>query len=171
MTPRIPRVIFTGDLESLDYAPVRRWCWRSPCRKAGRGTGRRDYTIRKLDRAAGRPSIGCHALWKHAGAELARRARAGDMIRTRPRGRTVINPGADWYVFCRDEICPPAILPVLERTETNAKAAQFSRSTGQQIVNRFRRLSHRRAWVHRNGQPPGTQVLLDRLETFDLSKE
>src|SRR5690606_39180712 len=167
VTPRMRRVVFTGELDAMTYAPGQALVLAMPLTEGG--TGRRDYTIRELDRSAGRLSMDFVLHGDTPAPAWAKRAKPGDRMLARgPRGRTVFNPAADWHLFCGDETCLPAILHMLETIDATANVHAFLAAAGPQgrqpVPPSFA------SWVvsvHRHGQRPGPgSLLLDRLATF-----
>jgi NADPH-dependent ferric siderophore reductase len=112
--PRLRRVVFTADaLNQLDYRPGQALVLRLPLPEGG--TGRRDYTIRWLDRQAKRLAIDFVLHGSTPAPNWARAAQAGDtLLALGPRGRSVIAPEADWHLFCVDETGMPALRHMLE---------------------------------------------------------
>src|SRR5690606_25834217 len=164
VTPRMRRVVFTGELDAMTYAPGQALVLAMPLTEGG--TGRRDYTIRELDRSAGRLSMDFVLHGDTPAPAWAKRAKAGDRMLARgPRGRTVFNPAADWHLFCGDETCLPAILHMLETLPENARVHAFLEVGGpddhQKVPEVF---AASVTWVHRDGTKPGPNtLLLDRL--------
>lgn len=169
VAPRMRRVVFTGELDAMTYAPGQALVLAMPLPEGG--TGRRDYTIRALDRSARRLSMDFVLHGDTPAPAWASHAKAGDRIQARgPRGRTVFNPAADWHLFCGDETCVPAILHILEAIDTSAKVHAFLEVDGPQdhqpVPPAF---APSVVWVYRNGQRPGpSTLLLDRLAAFVL---
>lgn len=169
VTPRMRRVVFTGDLDAMAYSPGQALVLAMPLPEGG--TGRRDYTIRALDRAAARLSMDFVLHGDTPAPAWARAAKAGDTMLARgPRGRTVVDPAADWHLFCGDETCVPAILHMLETLEPDAAVHAFLEVDGpedhQPVPPAF---ASSVVWVHRNGGRPGPgTILLDRLAAFAL---
>src|SRR5690606_814330 len=91
VTPRMRRVVFTiGNLDAFDYRPGQALAMQVPLPSGE--TGRRDYTIRSLDRATGLLAIDFLLHGDTPAPVWARNAKAGDEIATRgPRGHTVFN--------------------------------------------------------------------------------
>lgn len=86
---------------------------------------RRHYTIRDASPDAVTIDFVIHG---HGGPgeRWALQARPGDRLEARgPRGRTVVNPNADWHVFVGDETCLPAIFAMLETLPRRARAFAF----------------------------------------------
>lgn len=169
VTPRMRRVVFAGELGAMAYKPGQALVLAMPLPEGG--TGRRDYTIRELDRSLGRLSIDFVLHGETPAPSWARRAKAGDALLARgPRGRTVFNPEADWHLFCGDETCLPAILHILETVDAGTNADAFIEVDGpedhQPVPPAF---ASSVTWVHRGGQQPGpSSLLLDRLTAFTL---
>lgn len=167
VAPAMRRVVFTGDLDAMRYAPGQALVLAVPLPEGG--TGRRDYTIRALDRTARRLSVDFVLHGDTPAPGWAKRAKAGDTLSARgPRGRTVFNPAADWHLFCGDETCLPAILHILESIDARMKVHAFIEVAGPQdqqpVPPAF---ASSVVWVHRNGQRPGPNTLiLDRLTAF-----
>ena len=125
ITPRMQRVAFIFDgIKAFEYQPGQALAFLVPI---GDGeTGRRDYTIRSLDRSAGVMNVDFVLHGDAPGASWARTAKPGDTITVRgPRGRTVFNPDADWHLLCGDETCIPAILHILENMPKDTPAYAF----------------------------------------------
>ena len=169
VTPRMRRVVFTGDLEAMAYMPGQAIVMAIPLPEGG--TGRRDYTIRSLDKASRRMAVDFVLHGSSPAPTFARNARPGDTIMARgPRGRTVFNPAADWYLFCGDETCLPAILHILETIDQRAAIHAFIEIDGladrQPVPEAFAAAV---TWIERGGAPAGpNSLILDRLAAFDL---
>lgn len=170
VTPRMRRVVFTGeDIVGMDYRPGQALVLAMPLPDGG--TGRRDYTIRSLDKAERHLAIDFVLHGNTPAPSWARRALPGDSLKVRgPRGRTVIDPAADWHLFCGDETCLPAILHMLENLEPDANVRAFVEVGGpedrQPVPETF---ASSVTWVHREGRAPGpSTLLLDRLTAIDL---
>ena len=169
VTPRMRRVVFEGDLAAMAYAPGQALVLAMPLPEGG--TGRRDYTIRALDRAAGRLSMDFVLHGDTPAPSWARRAKAGDRLQARgPRGRTAVDTAADWHLFCGDETCLPAILHMLETMPADARIHAFlevgDEDDHQRVPAAF---AGSVTWLHREGLRPGPGTLvLDRLAQFTL---
>lgn len=114
VTPNMRRVVLMfRDGEGIAYEPGQALVFAVPL---GNGeTGRRDYTIRRHDRERGEISVDFFLHGDAPGASWARSATPGDTIEARgPRGKTIMNPDADWHLFIGDETCLPAIQHMLE---------------------------------------------------------
>lgn len=86
--------------------------------------GRRHYTVRRYDPTSGLADIDLVIHSKVSpGARWALEAASGDIVKAfGPRGRNVIQPGADWRLFVGDETCIPAILGMIETLPADAEA-------------------------------------------------
>lgn len=170
IAPRLRRVVFTAaHLGELRYLPGQALVLRMPLPEGG--TGRRDYTIRWLDRATQRLAIDFVQHGSAPAADWARSAIAGSTILAAgPRGRTVFAADADWHLFCADETGLPAVAHLLEAMPAGAPAFAWIEIGGA----RDRLIFSTQAvlaleWVHRDGLRPGpSALLLDRLARFDL---
>lgn len=170
VTPHMRRVVLTADnLDQFEYQPGQALVLQVPLSDSE--TGRRDYTIRAIDRAKKTLSIDFVLHGDTPAPTWARGARPGAAILGRgPRGRTVFNPQADWHLFCGDETCIPAILHILETLPAGAKAIALAEIGGpehEQPVKSDADLSFE--WLHRGSVPAGPgSFLLDRLKTLTL---
>lgn len=170
IAPHLRRVVFTAaHLDELRYLPGQALVLRMPLPEGG--TGRRDYTIRWLDRATQRLAIDFVQHGSAPAADWARSAMPGDTILAAgPRGRTVFAADADWHLFCADETGLPAVAHLLEAMPAGAPAFAWIEIGGA----RDRLIFSTQAvlvleWVHRDGLRPGpSALLLDRLARFDL---
>lgn len=88
------------------------------------GLGRRHYTIRAYRPRSRELDIDVVIHSRDTpGARWALNAASGDrVIAFGPRGRNVVQPGADWRLFVGDETALPAILAMLEELPPGAKA-------------------------------------------------
>jgi len=132
--------------------------------------GRRHYTVRSVDKAAGRLDID-FVLHGHGGPaeRWALSAKPGDTLEARgPRGRTMINPDADWHLFVGDETCLPGIFAMIESLPKSAKAYAFLEVDGkadQQPLDAV--CDVELEWLVRGGPAePGSARLIDRLALF-----
>ena len=85
---------------------------------------RRHYTIRESDLAGRELAID---FVRHGqggpGERWAEQAKPGDRITAHgPRGRTALDPDADWHLFAGDETALPAIFALLEHLPRRARA-------------------------------------------------
>ncbi|HEY5794626.1 MAG TPA: siderophore-interacting protein [Bosea sp. (in: a-proteobacteria)] len=170
VAPRLRRVIFTAaHLDELHYQPGQALVLRMPLPDGG--TGRRDYTIRWLDRATQRLAIDFVQHGAAPAAEWSRAAMAGDTILAAgPRGRTIIDAEANWHLFAADETGMPAVLHMLEAMPAGAPVFAWIEVDG----SRNRMLAATQAdatlaWIHRDGARPGpSMLLLDAIAAFAL---
>jgi NADPH-dependent ferric siderophore reductase len=90
----------------------------------GAGLGRRHYSVRKFDRDARRLDIDVVVHGDSSpGTRWALAAKPGDgVLAFGPRGRNMIQPGADWRLFVGDETGLPPIFAMLEALPAGAKA-------------------------------------------------
>ena len=170
VAPRMRRVILTApDLEGFEYRPGQALCLQMPLPDGG--TGRRDYTIRSLDKSLRHLAVDFVLHGDTPSPTWARSARPGDRIAGRgPRGRTVIDPNADWHLFLGDETGLPAILHMLETLPAGAKALTLLEVGGtedEQPCDTPADLSI--IWLHRGAARPGPNTaILDRLAGIEL---
>ncbi len=170
LSARLRRLVFTAEhLDELAYRPGQALVLRMPLPEGG--TGRRDYTIRWLDRAAERLAIDFVMHGAAPAADWARHARPGDgIVAQGPRGRTVLAENADWHLFCGDETGLPAIRHMLETMPAGARAFVLAEIGGAEDALPFEtRAALTLEWVLREGERPGpSRLLLDRLAAFAL---
>lgn len=166
--PRVRRLIFTAEhLDELHYQPGQALVLSMPLPEGG--TGRRDYTIRWLDRAAGRLAIDFVLHGDTPAASWARGARPGDELTAMgPRGRIVVREAADWHLFCLDDTGLPAFTHMLEAMPADAVGHAFI-----EVANQAEELALATAasvdvtWLHRGAIPAGPNALiLERLRSF-----
>lgn len=129
---------------------------------------RRHYTIR--DAAPGEVTID-FVIHGHRGPgeRFALEARPGDRVEARgPRGRTVLNPDADWHVFVGDETCLPGIFAMLETLPRRARAFAFievEHKDDRQYLDADCDLDLE--WLVRNGPAlPASLPLIERMSLF-----
>lgn len=137
------------------------------------GLGRRHYTIRRFDPAARRVDID---LVLHSettpGARFALTASAGDQVLAfGPRGRNVIQPGADWRLFVGDETTIPPILAMIETLPARAKAhaiIEVADDADRQPVSSAADVTI--DWISRKGAQaaPMSAALIERLAAWPL---
>ena len=121
ITPRTRRVRFIGDtLDAFAWRPGQDLVLTLPTQG---GEARRHYTVRSFDRAEQRLDIDFVLHGDSPAVRWARAAKLGDTIEARgPRGRTVVDPQADWHLFVGDETGLPAIFAMLESLRPGAHA-------------------------------------------------
>jgi NADPH-dependent ferric siderophore reductase len=164
LTPRMRRVVVTGPaLPAFAYEPGQSLILRIP----GAEDGRREYTIRDLNRERGEISLDFVLHGTTPGPEWARRAAPGERLFCRgPRGRTVFRPQADWHLFAGDETCIPAILHILEQAPRGTRAIaliEVEDEADELPVETAAALELH--WLHRDG---ADQRPLDKLESLQL---
>lgn len=123
LTPHMRRLTFTApDLAAMEHRPGNDLVFLTPL--ADGTMGRRHYTIRGLDRAAAELTVD-FVMHGHGGPgeAWAREAQAGATIEAvGPRGRTQLNPDADWHLFVADETGLPGVFAMLESLPASARA-------------------------------------------------
>ncbi|MFL5134942.1 MAG: siderophore-interacting protein [Microvirga sp.] len=162
--PNMRRVVLTADdIGEFAYKPGQAIVLMIPL--ADGETGRRDYTIRGMDRTAGTISIDFVLHGETPAPTWARQAKPGDMIEARePRGGTVLRPDADWHLLTGDETCIPAIAHILVTMPVGAKAFVFI-----EVEDRNGEIDLKTEtdavirWVHRNGAPAGPSELMNGM--------
>ncbi|EKF43193.1 iron-chelator utilization protein [Nitratireductor indicus C115] len=170
IAPRMRRVVLTADnLDTFEYRPGQALVMQVPLPDGE--TGRRDYTIRSLDKAAKRLAVDFVLHGNTPAPTWARSAKAGDEIVARgPRGRTVFAPSADWHLLCGDETCIPAILHILEDMPAGARAFAFIEVSGSEDEQELStRADAKIEWIHRPGGDAGpSSIMLDRIAGFEF---
>lgn len=160
--PNMRRVVLTAnDIGEFTYKPGQAIVLMIPV--ADGEPGRRDYTIRDMDHAAGTISIDFVLHGDTPAPIWARQAKPGDTIEVRgPRGGTVLRPDADWHLLTGDETCIPAIAHILETMPEHTKAFVFietSDESGEAVLETKADASIR--WVHRHSERPGPNILMN----------
>jgi len=133
--------------------------------------GRRDYTIRTMDRQAGTISVDILKHGETPGPRWALSARPGDRIDIRgPRGRTVFQKDADWHLFTGDETCIPAIAHIAETMPSDAKAFIFLEVEGSDYEVPLESAADLEVrWLHRRGEPAGpSNLMASAIADFSL---
>ena len=170
IAPHMRRVVLTApELKRLEYRPGQALCLQMPLPEGG--TGRRDYTIRALDRNRGELSIDFVLHGETPSPTWARTVRPGASIRARgPRGRTVIDPAAEWHLLLGDETGLPAILHMLEALPAGSKAIALLEVGGREDeLPCETQAALSLEWLHRGPASPGASpVVLDRLTQLDF---
>ena len=168
--PNMRRVVLTADdMDEFSYKPGQAVVLMIPMPNGE--TGRRDYTIRGMDRAAGTISFDFVLHGGTPAPTWARGAKPGDTIEARgPRGGTVLRPDADWHLLTGDETCIPAIAHILESTAARTRAFVFievADRSGEIPLETQADAAIR--WVHRNGAPAGPSEFMSRvIQDFSL---
>lgn len=171
ITPHMRRVVFMGDtLGELDHQPAQDVVLIFP--QPGGEPARRHYTIRWHDKAAKRLAID---FVLHDETSPAMRwmlsAKPGDKIEAQgPRGRTVINPDADWHLFMGDETCLPGILAMLEKLPAGARAFAFIEVANEAEAEKpDTKADLKLEWIFRHGPAkPSSAALIERIKAFQL---
>ncbi len=162
VAPNMRRVVLTADdIEEFAYKPGQAIVLMIP--QPGGEPGRRDYTIRSMDRSAGTISVDFVLHGATPAPTWARHAKPGDTIEAKgPRGGTVLRPDADWHLLTGDETCIPAIAHILETMPARTKAFVFIETSDQ--GGEIALETHADAairWVHRDGAPAGPSELMN----------
>lgn len=160
--PNMRRVVLKpDDIAAFDYKPGQALVLMIPLTDGT--TGRRDYTIRSLDRTTGTISIDFVLHGDTPAPSWARCARPGDRIEGRgPRGNTVLRSDADWHLLTGDETCIPAIAHILETMPAGAKVFAFievDNAAGEIPIETRADATIR--WVHRSSAPAGPSELMN----------
>jgi len=168
VTPSMRRVsfVFSG-VETFAYQSGQALVFAIPT--ADGGLGRRDYTIRSLDRNTGRLDVDFVLHGDAPGASWARNAKPGDMLEARgPRGATVFDAEAGWHLLVGDETCIPALFHILEDMPEGTPAAVFIEVGGpedEQPVETVANLAL--TWVHRTADRAENDTgLIEALDGF-----
>lgn len=162
--PNMRRVVLTADdIRDLTYKPGQALVLMIP--GSGGEPGRRDYTIRSMDRAAGTISVDFVLHGQTPAPTWACQAKPGDTLEARgPRGGTVLRPDADWHLLTGDETCIPAIAHILETMPAGAKAFVFIEvDDGSSEIDLNTDADAVVRWVHRNGAPAGPSDLMNGM--------
>ena len=171
VTKRMRRVIFSGSaLDELDYKPAQDLVLIVP--QPSGEPARRHYTIRWHDKAARQLAID-FVLHDQVSPTMrwVLAAKPGDKIEAQgPRGRTVINPAADWHLFTGDETCLPGIFAMLEGLPAGAHAIAFIEVEDKAEAQKLNaRADVQLDWIFRNGPAkPGSAPLIQRLKDFQF---
>lgn len=137
------------------------------------GLGRRHYTIRSYDPATRRVEID-FVLHSETtpGARFALGAQAGDQVLAfGPRGRNVVQEGADWRLFVGDETAIPPILAMIETLPAGARAhaiIEIADDAERQAVESAADATV--DWISRGGAhaEPMSAALIARLAAYEL---
>lgn len=122
LTQRMLRVVLTAaDIHEFTYKPGQ--ALRFNVLLPDGAFGRRDYTIRYLDRDTGMAAVDVFLHGDTPGPTWAMTARPGDRITAAgPRSRMYIQPDRDWHILSGDETCIPAICHILESAPPGTRA-------------------------------------------------
>ncbi|MBI1622547.1 siderophore-interacting protein [Aquamicrobium zhengzhouense] len=168
--PNMHRVTFTcDDIAEFDYLPGQAIVFFMTLPNGE--TGRRHYTIRSMDRAAGTFDVDFLKHGASPATDWAKSAKAGDTIVARgPRGKTTYDSSADWHLMTGDETCIPAFAHILETMPEGKRAYVFLETDGPagEIAIETKADADIR-WLHRNGAPAGpNNLMFDAVEAFEL---
>lgn len=113
VAPGIRRIVLAGPtIGNLDFWPGQDVM--VPLIEAGKTLTRR-YTVRRLDRPAGRLTLDIVLHGNGPGMRWANEARPGDTIEIAgPRGKIALREGAAWYGFIGDETGTPMAMVMME---------------------------------------------------------
>jgi NADPH-dependent ferric siderophore reductase len=155
--PNMRRVVFTADdIAEFDYRKGQAIVFAMPL---GNGeTGRRHYTIRGADRAAGTIWVDFFRHGSSPSVDWTMAARAGDTIEARgPRGGAWFRPDAAWHLITADETGIPAVAHMLETMPASARGTVLIA-----VADRAHRLQL--------AGPAGVDVVwLDRIANVDAT--
>jgi NADPH-dependent ferric siderophore reductase len=167
--PNMRRVVFTADdIADFDYKPGQAIVFAMPL---GNGElGRRHYTVRSFDRAAGHLAVDFLLHGEGPSPAWALAAKPGDTIEAKgPRGHTVFNADADWHVITGDETCIPAFAHMLETLPANARVFVFIETHGKDgEIDLPTKADARITWLHRGGLAGPGDTMLNALNDFVL---
>jgi len=171
VTPRMRRVSLTADLHAFDPKAGQDMVLMLP--DGAGGLGRRHYTIRSFDRAASRIDVDVVLHGDSTpGTRWALQSRAGDeVLAFGPRGRNVIQPGADWRLFVGDETCIPPIFAMIETLPAGSKAhaiIEVAADDDRQDISTQADVTI--DWISRGGAhaEPLSAALIERLAAYPL---
>ena len=170
VAPHMRRVSFVFDgIENFTYRPGQALLLAVPL--VDGEWGRRDYTIRSLNRNTGRLDIDFVLHGDAPGACWARSAQPGDVLLARgPRGGTVFDAEADWHLLVGDEACIPALFHILEEMPEGTPAKVFIEvgdAADEQTVET--RAAIDLVYVHRTAERAEDDTgLSEHLEAFAL---
>jgi NADPH-dependent ferric siderophore reductase len=168
VAPGIRRLVLTGPtIGKLDFWPGQDVM--VPMLSDGRVLTRR-YTIRRLDRAAGRLTLDIVLHGDGPGMRWASDARPGDAIEVAgPRGKIALREGAAWYGFVGDETAVPMATAMMEAAAAPVRA--ILEIEQQSDGDNWTRESPKAGgvdWLPRDGANPGDPArLLDAVRTAD----
>ncbi len=171
LTPRMRRVVLTsGHLDGFDPKPGQDVVLMLP--DADGALGRRHYTVRSYDPAARRVDID---VVMHGDSTPATRwalgSLPGDEVLTfGPRGRNVLNDGADWRLFVGDETAIPGFFGMIETLPAGAKAKaiiEIQSDADRQTVESAGEVEIE--WLSRSGAhaEPLSARLIEAVATFE----
>ena len=171
LTPRMRRVTLTSDsLEGFEPRGGQDVVLMLPDREGA--LGRRHYTVRRFD--AGRKLVDIDVVM-HGDSTPATRwalgSLAGDeVLAFGPRGRNVLNEGADWRLFVGDETAIPGFFGMIEELPAGAKAhaiIEIQSDADRQTIEAPADL--KLEWLSRNGAhaEPSSAQLIQTITRFE----
>ena len=171
LTPRMRRVVLTsGHLDGFDPKPGQDVVLMLP--DAEGALGRRHYTVRSYDPRTRRVDID---VVMHGDSTPATRwalgSLPGDEVLTfGPRGRNVLNDGADWRLFVGDETAIPGFFGMIETLPAGARARaiiEIHSDADRQTVESAAEVEIE--WLSRNGAPaePASPRLIEAVASFE----
>jgi NADPH-dependent ferric siderophore reductase len=171
LTPRMRRVALTADeLEGFDPQPGQDVVLMLPDREGA--LGRRHYTIRRYDPAARKIDID---VVMHGDSTPATRWALGslpgdEVTAFGPRGRNVLNEGADWRLFVGDETAIPGFFGMIESLPAGARARamiEIQSDADRQAAETPADLELE--WLSRGGQgaEPSSARLIEAIAGFE----
>lgn len=171
ITPRMRRVVLTADdLEGFEPKPGQDVVLMLP--DAEGALGRRHYTIRRHDPAARRIDID---VVMHGDSTPATRWALGslpgdEVLAFGPRGRNMINEGADWRLFLGDETAIPGFFGMIEILPAGSKATamiEIQSDADRQEISTAANLDL--TWLSRGGAhaQPSSARLIEAIKSFE----
>ena len=171
LTPRMRRVTLTADqLEGFDPKPGQDVVLMLP--DVDGGLGRRHYTVRSYDPASQRIAIDVvmHGDYTPATRWALGSLPGDEVLAFGPRGRNVLNEGADWRLFVGDETAIPGFFGMIEALPAGSKARaviEIQSDADRQPVESAGEVEIE--WLSRNGEgaQPSSHRLIDILARFE----
>jgi NADPH-dependent ferric siderophore reductase len=170
LTPRMRRVSLTADdFSGFEPKPGQDVVLFLP--DAEGALGRRHYTVRSFDPASNLVDID---VVMHGDSTPATRWALGslpgdEVLAFGPRGRNVLNEGADWRLFVGDETAIPGFFGMIEILPAGSKAQaiiEIQSDADQQAVSTAADLEL--TWLSRGGEPaqPASAPLIEAIKRF-----
>ena len=171
LTPRMRRVSLTADsLEDFEPRPGQDVVLMLP--DAAGALGRRHYTVRSYDAVSKLVHID---VVMHGDSTPATRWALGslpgdEVLAFGPRGRNVINEGADWRLFVGDETAIPGFFGMIEILPAGSKAQaiiEIQSDADRQAVSTAAELEL--TWLSRDGKhaEPSSAKLIEAVKRFE----
>ena len=171
LTPRMRRVTLTADdLEGFEPKGGQDVVLMLP--DADGALGRRHYTVRRYDLASRLVDID---VVMHGDSTPATRwalgSLAGDeVLAFGPRGRNVLNDGADWRLFVGDETAIPGFFGIIEELPAGAKARaiiEIQSDADRQTIENLADLEIE--WLSRGGASatPSSARMIEAVASFE----